>query len=255
MKNAIFVFLCFVFIQGASLVCAQHTDIRPRVEAGKIQVDGYDDEEGAVEPDLRVFGYDFGEDPAEPHFAADPGFNASAQSGLPSGSQLSLHVLGGARFGLPGNLMYWDGADHDSAQPGVQPSFTLPNEQTSLRVTLGSRNVLIDGQLGDLSGLSFATVGATGTVHTHVSSFLQSQSGDPADGIYFFAMRLQSSASAIADSDPLFIVFNHGLDEELHDVAIEWVQTSLVPEPAYLGSCLIGLAAAASLRNRKSPGV
>ena len=88
---------------------AQHADISPRVQAGRIVADAFDDATGETTPDPRVFGYDFQEDPLDPYFAADPGFNARAGSGLPAGSQLGFGVPGGARFGLPANLSYWGG--------------------------------------------------------------------------------------------------------------------------------------------------
>src|SRR5688572_5748786 len=92
--------LRFLFTAAACVCCcfasrvaeAQHADVSTRVSGGRIVTDAFDDSTGTLTPDARVFGYDFREDPLDPYFAGDPGFNAFAGSGLPSGSQLRFNV-------------------------------------------------------------------------------------------------------------------------------------------------------------------
>jgi hypothetical protein len=217
---------------ATGVATAEHADVRPRVADGKIVTDGHIDETSTTIPGLRVFGYDFQEDPADPYFASDPGFNAIAGSGLPGGSELRFNIPSGATFGLPGNLTFWDGADSDPALPGVQVQFgAVPNNE-SLRLNLGSNNVTIRAPLGELSGFSIQTVTATGAVHRHLNSFLDFGSAAvPAEGIYLVPLELTSTESAIQKSDPLFFLYNNGRLEEEHDLAIEWVEANLASVP------------------------
>ncbi len=53
------------------------------------------------------------------------------------------------------------------------------------------------------------------------------------DGIYLVGLQLTLPGSGLADSDVLYLVYNNGLDEAVHDEAIDWVHTNLVvPEPS-----------------------
>ena len=99
----------------ASAASAQHADIRPYVASGQIVTGAHDDSTGEDIAVVRAYGYDFGEDPADPYFIGDPGINAEAGSGLTPGSQLRFNVLG--------SLEYWNGTT-------ASPSFaaTLADE-------------------------------------------------------------------------------------------------------------------------------
>jgi hypothetical protein len=212
-------------------VLGQHADISPRVESGRIVTDGFDDATSSVLPGLRVFGYDFQEDPLDPYFAGDPGFNATAGSGLPEGQNLVFNVLSGpAVSGTPGNLGYWNGTGDVSLG-------AVPNGET-LRLNFGAQNRVVDASTAEVAGFSLGTIGAGGTLHRHLNSFLERAGGaNPADGIYVFAMEL--TAQGVGDSAPFWIVFNNGLSEGQHDAAIEYVEANLVPEPGVLGALLM----------------
>jgi hypothetical protein len=73
------------------------------------------------------------------------------------------------------------------------------------------------------------------------------------DGVYLVGLTLTLPGSGLADSDPIYLVYNNGLDEQIHDEAIDWVQAQLVPEPStWLLAALGGSAAAiARLRRRR----
>ena len=233
-----------------TLVRAQHADVSPRVSNGRIVTDAFDDAAGAVTPGGRVFAYDFGEDPLDPYFAADPGFNAFAGSGLPAGGQLRFDVVGAASLGLPANLSYWNGA-------GTEVSLTAAPAGEALRLNLGAQNVTVGSGTTGLAGFAIGTAAADGSLHRHLNSFLlgpdgNAEAGDgvvPAAGVYVVPIELTSSDAAVADSAPLFLVFNNGLSEAAHDRAVEYVEASLVPEPAALG--LIGWGASALLSGRR----
>lgn len=226
-------------LSTASLALA-HSDVRPYVVAGQIVTGGHDDALGVDVPEMRVFGYDFGEDPSDPFFAQDPGFNAGAGSGLPAGSQLRFNVLS--------SLLYWDGSG--------SVAFTAPGAE-SLALSFGANTRTLTGGSGAQSGFSLQTVNADGSVHRHLNAFLNGADGnavpasvdgvEAADGIYAFALELASSDSSIAASAPFYVVFNSGLDEDAHDEAIDYVANTLVPEPA----SAVLLAGFGALRRRR----
>jgi len=209
---------------------AQHADIRPDVENGRIVTSGFVDATSETLPDLRVFGYDFQEDPLDPYFAADPGINASS-SALPVGSQLSFNILDGMAFGLPGNLSYWNGAG--SVNFGTVPS------GESLRLNFGAQSRTAGSAGGEIGGFAISAIGLSGSIHRHLNSFLEGADGNStpgdgvvaANGIYLLPIELSSSETSIADSLPLFLVYNNGLTEAVHDQTIDWVEQNLVPEP------------------------
>jgi hypothetical protein len=221
----------------------QHSDIKPNVLDGRIITDGHIDATGETFPGQRIFGYDFQEDPLDPYVIGDPGFNTVGPSMLPPGSQLSFNVLAPAVFGLPSNLTYWNGS-------GAVSFGSAPSGET-LRLNRGTQDRTIGGGTSAIAGFAIDTAEANGALHEHLSSFLQGSDGNvnpgdgvvAADGIYLVPLELASSDPAIAASLPLFLVYNNGLDEEVHDMAIEWVETNLVPipEPASISLGLFGI--------------
>jgi hypothetical protein len=223
---------------------AQHADVVPRVENGRIVTGGHDDATGEEFPHLRVFGYDFGEDPLDPYFASDPGFNADPGSGLPGGSQHRFNIPSATAARLPANLSYWDGTG--------DVAFAAPASGETLRINLGSQDVTAGAGMGALPGFAIATAASDGSLHRHLNALLNGSDGNndpsdgspPADGIYLLAMELTSSDPAVAPSLPFYLVYNNGLSKEVHDAAIDYVSTNIVPEPglgasALLGACLL----------------
>jgi len=230
-----FLIVSFAVLLAAPMTLA-HYDIRPRVETARIVTDGYDDAQASIEPYLRVFGYDFGENPDDPFFSQDPGFNSPAGSGLPAGSQL--------RFNILGPLQHWSGVG--------AVSFESVGGGETLDLNFGGSTRTITGSSAFQSGFVIQTVGAGGTVHRHLNCFLKGPDGnslpagpgswgagdgvEAAAGAYLFSLELQLDPDhGIAGSEPIYVVFNHGLSEAAHAAAIEWVQNVLVPEPAMFG--------------------
>jgi len=219
-----------------------HDDVVPYGLNGKIVTGGHDDVLGTDNIEQRVFGYDFGEDIFDPYFIGDPGFNNGGFAAgvypndglLPINSVLGLNILT--------NLQFWD---------GVGPvSFGSAPDGVSLGLQRGSNTATVDGA-GTITGTipTIASTGAAGRVHQHANSLLNAADGvNPAlpnapDGIYFLGIDLKLTNGALANSDPIYLVYNNGLSEAVHDAAIDWVQTNVVPEPgtwAMLG--LTGLA-------------
>src|SRR5262249_26229113 len=49
----------------------------------QVVTNGFDDDTSVFQAKMRVFNYSFQEDPGDPFFTQDPGFNALANNGLP----------------------------------------------------------------------------------------------------------------------------------------------------------------------------
>jgi hypothetical protein len=240
---------------AAGAVAQEHFDVRPRVESSRIVTDGYDDATGTTEPNVQVFGYDFGENADDPFFAQDPGLNAAAGSGLPAGSQFRFNILTG--------LQYWSGTGPVSF--GGVPS----GETLDLNFGASTRTIASGGSFQ--TGFAIQTVGGDGSIHRHLNSFLKGADGntvpagagpwgsgdgvEAADGIYLFGIELLvDPTGGVANSDPIYVVFNNGLSETAHDHAIDWVQENVVPEPAGIAFLLAcGALLCASRRNPSRP--
>ena len=209
---------------------AQHADVVPYAVGGKILTGSHSDVTLEDHLEVRVFGYDFGEDPGDPYFIGDPGFNNGGfaigvfpnDGLLPAGFNLSFDVVT--------NLQYWDGAG--------SVNFSSAPADVTLGLERGSNTLLVsgDGQSGTAPSMS---TGVSGRLHAHVSSLLNYTDGiNPADpnapdGIYMLGLTLKLPGSGLEDSDILYFVYNNGLDEEVHDLAMDWVyDTLVVPEPS-----------------------
>jgi hypothetical protein len=222
---------------------AEHADVRPRVENGRIVTSGYIDATSTELPDVRVFGYDFGEDPDQPFFTPDPGFNAAAGSGLPSGSQLLFNIVSADDLGLPANLSYWNGSG--------DVDFVVPTDET-LTLNFGAQSRIADNSTNFVAGFNLQTVPDSGAVHRHLNAFLNGGGDDPAPGIYLVSLELQSSDANVQTSLPFFVVYNNGLSEDAHDLAITWVEENLVPIPEPSTFVLATIAIAAGILTWRS---
>jgi len=238
--------LATTFTAAGAFAGPAHHDVRPHVSGGKILTDGYDDDTGVPTPGVHVFGYDFGEEPTDPFFISDPGFNASSSSGLTPSSQLRFNVLD--------SLKYWDGTGFGGVPSGESIDFSL-----------GSSSLTVTESSGMQTGFNIQTVTSTGVVHKHLNNELRGSDGNtvpagsgiwgPGDGveatagIYLVSIELLlNPTGGILKSDPIYFVFNSGVDEEIHEDAIDFVQTTMVPEPTSVA--LVGLLGAAFLRRR-----
>ena len=251
-------------------VFAQHEDIAPYGEGGKIVTGGRIHGSSSPNEYQQVFGYDFGEEPLDPFVIEDPGINNDADVAaaflssfgknpvLPVGAILKFNILDT----MGSKLLFWDGSGAVDFAPAPL--------STELGIKKGSFEAKLSSSAVTGTTPAIATVDASGRVHEHLGSILY-QDGDSApggpdapDGIYLFGMSLflTGGASALDPSDPLYIVYLNNVGETLgdeieaesiHDLASDWVQTNLVPEPsslAHTGSALLGLIGIARRRQR-----
>ncbi len=214
-----------------------HDDVAPYELNGKVATGGHDDILASNTVTENVFGFDFGEDPMIPYIIGDPGFNNGAfgigvfpNNGLlPANFTLGLTITR--------DLEYWDGTGAVSFAP-ASPS-------ASLGLSHLSSTIDITGTSGIGAALTIGSTGSAGRLHVHLQSALTDSIGDPANGIYLIGMQLSLPGSGLADSDPIYIVYNSFMDEAVHDEAIGWVATNLVPEPSTWTMCLMALVSIA----------
>lgn len=227
-----------------------HEDVVPYNVGGKIVTGGHDDILATDNIEQRVFGYDFGEDVLDPYIIGDPGFNNGAfavglypnDGLLPSSMTLGFDVIS--------SLSFWDGTG------GV--AFSAAPAGVELGLRRGSSTVLVSGtgQSGTTPSIGVTTAG--GRLHEHIESQLNFTDGtnplppNAPDGLYLVGLKL--TMSGLADSDPIYFVYNNNLDEEVHDEGIEWVEAVLVPEPATWLLAVVGTAGVALTAWRRRRG-
>jgi hypothetical protein len=245
--------MAVALVTATAVMASAHDDIVPYAVGNKIYTGGHDDVTASNTVAERVFGFDFGEDPLDPYNIGDPGFNNGAfgVGVFPNNGLLPANFTLG--FNVLTNLEYWDGTGaiaFGAAPPGV-----------GLGVNRGSFTVVVDSNGQSGTAPTIGSTGAAGRLHVHLASQLRYSDGtDPTlpnapDGIYLIGLELTLPGSGVSISDPLYVLYNNNLSEEQHDAAIEWANTTLVPEPS--GALLGVLAGAAAfvwrqVRSRRS---
>ncbi len=171
----------------------------------------------------------------------EPGFNAlsSGNAQLPAGystlpGSTAVDFVGKA-FSIgaqTSNLWFWD-----ATGPVV---FTPVTDGTILNVSKApavSFSANLDGSASDVPGFTIDTTAADGFLHKHID-FSIIDATTAAEGFYLWSFEISAGSYT---SDPVYFV--HGLgdhDEELHEEAIEYVETNIVPEPASLAMLASG---------------
>lgn len=208
----------------ATMVClavspamAQHSDVEFEYGDGQIVIEGGAD----------LFEAEFPTSGASQNFTIDPGFASEVDEGLGVGANDDIFIRfvssPNASFG-PAPLLYHDGDGFASTAASI--SVEDNSTQTS---DLG---IFETGFTGD-NPVFLGTADSTGDIHTHVDFILSSGAAQGAYGVLF---ELESSNVDYENSDPVLIVFNHGLDEDVfEDVVIPaFSSATAVPEPSSL---------------------
>jgi len=209
-------------------------DVSPAVASGKIVTNAFADATGETIGNVRVFGFEFGEDPLDPFFLEDPGFHPLPGTGVPGNTPFS------AKSFSP--LSYWTGSAFGA----------LPADET-LVVTRGSTTITL-GNTGDPGPVVIETTDSDGEFDEHLNSTLDGAgSADPSAGIYLYSLTL--SAPGLIDSDTVYLLFNNEASEEQFSAAQLYARdtfapgSTLVPEPSGLAM----LALSACLLKRRRP--
>lgn len=196
------------------------SDLRPRDDAGKVQIDAFDDSSGTLVQGVRTFGWQFQTIPGDPYFIQDPGFNATSASGLPGGSALGFSVTTRLRcFG------------------GGSAAVGFGNTPTgeSISLTFGAGIVTVTDASGPQPGFNFVTLASNGSAHRHLNSILNNGNGAiPSTGVYMTSIRV-SNTGGLTPSDALFLVFNNGAAPADFDRAIRYVATPFAGDADFSG--------------------
>jgi|GEM_PF-2416005 len=124
----------------------------------------------------------------------------------------------------------------------TEGEFSTPKDDTSIRVINVPRTVE-DTYIGTGTGVQMATFdplansigqsSSAGDFHAHVDFRLEPRSSDPEEtplsGAYGMKLSLSSDNPAIEESDPFFIVFRFGLEDDLFAEALDDFEALLSP--------------------------
>jgi hypothetical protein len=219
-------FACLCALAPAAGAFAQHAhegDVAVGLAGGQIAIGIHEDD--GIEWGHVVFGAEFGEDPTAPNLADEPGFESEIGI-FPEGALFGFDVMTSLRI--------WDG-DFDQMAA------------SQLKIQLPGAPVSILTPMDDVMepGFVFAEVDDELEFHTHLEMELL----DPADdGVYLLTLSLWNDQGDTA-SDPFWFVLNKGMDESIHDEAIDWVWDNIVPAPGTLALLLpAGLVARRRMR-------
>lgn len=195
----------------------EHFDIGIWNNAGQLQSGGWDHDTESLEVEsLRVFEAHFGEDPTFPFSIDEPGVGgAAADVGFNEGEVLGLQLASG--------LGVWNGAGFDAAV-------------TTMNVDFGPQSV--DSSSG---GILEFLVADDYDYHP-----IFSIDSGAANGSYL--LEFTAVMDGYGTSESFWIVFNLGLDDEIFEESVEWVEGNLVPAPGVLA--MLSIAGLAGRRRR-----
>jgi hypothetical protein len=227
---------------------AQHSDLELFDEGGQV----------AVEP--RIAEGEFGEALNPPYRADEPGLESDpdelavhGEAPLPGGALVGFDVVAYTLGGSTKSLFYWDGVgspDFVSLASPHELKISDPTETFSMQ---------FDGS-GSAAGFNFSLTAdgsgpdPAGFLHSHLLFDLVDAggtgAGSPSAGVYAFATTF--SVAGLTDSDPVYWVLAAGVDEAVHEAAVDYIATStgIVPEPSSL--LLAGSSAIFILLRRRS---
>lgn len=243
----------------SSVTAHGHDDVVPYGNLTKLLIGAHDDLNNTTSASQAAFGFDFGEDPNDPWVINDPGFNNSSaftagvfpgDGLLPASGSLVLSVFGG-RYGP---LHYWNGTG--------SPAFLPVSNGVEIALDSGTPFLRIGGTTTSGS-ISIGSITA-GRIHKHIDSLIGAGGSGgsfttqgAANGFYAFGATLAVPASGLLASDPIYFVYNVGMSETIHDEALDFYATHVVPEPSSLHACGLGLVCLAGggawRRLRKRP--
>lgn len=206
---------------------AQHSDV------------GLALEDGVPVIEQQVVEGMFGEAPNPPNVADEPGFEAE-DGVLLADEFLSFQAVPISIGGTSRNLWFWDGSG--------DVAFGAAPEALSIEHPVSGQSL----------GLSTTTPGAVqpgfvigaadehGGLHQDLEFVLASST--PASGIYLFALSLQ--ADSIGAVAPVYFVLGAGVEDDLIDSAVDYVNASILPEPTAAALLWSAVALVGVLRRR-----
>jgi len=224
--------------------------------SGKLITGGFDFDTSAIDNlNTRVYEAEF-----EGPFGADgvwttdePGFNAISNTtpGLPDGYSTlpgSTSVTWNANAfeidSIGSNFWFWDGSGEVNFAPVVAPTVLEISKAPA-----AAFSEILDGSDVDVTGFEIDESGADGFLHKHIDfSVFNTDASDVTAGFYLWSLTINAGDLA---TDPLYFVHGLGLEnEEAHEAAAEFIESTLVPEPA--SAMLVAAGATLLVRRRRS---
>lgn len=163
-------------------------------------------------------------------YTTNPGFASETDVGAGIGPHDTIfyHVLD--------RLFFWDGTDFAAAAPETQ--IQVQNNPPSIPDTI------VGGHTGEQTGSldpprnRIGSAMPNGDFHSHVSFQLEPYQAEPPPppefGAYGVKLSVATSATGIEASEPVFVVFNFGLDDATFHLGIE-AFLELLQGPGLLG--------------------
>ena len=142
-------------------------------------------------------------------FTANPGFAAETDG------MGTIRPRVDVFYDVLDDLLLWDG-----------DRFVFPDDQVRIRIDNnppGSNSTYVDAmsgvQFGSPSPLAnrIGKSSDSGEVHSHVNFFLEGDDDDLPIGAYGLKLAISTDSEEIVDSEPVFVVFNFGLDSSVFD--------------------------------------
>lgn len=160
-------------------------------------------------------------------FADGPGTYTNSFGGFSAGTFIGYNNVG--------PLLAWDGTSFVSTTNALDQIVgpivrTTPGTDTT---TEGFRFQYLGGEYDEHPDLQLTDAGLTGVYLWSVEFFLSDAS---------------TGGSTLASSETVYLVLNYGMDEDVHEAAIEYAE-GLVPAPA--GCAVLALGGLAGIRRRR----
>lgn len=236
MRYATYVLAALLTLSTSNLFAEEeehgHSDVEFEYVGGMIEIE-FGDEGPVYEVDLPTTNVDFSEQATD-----DPGFFSEVADGLGvnSGDIIDFNILG--------PLVFHDGTDFAPVPAGALIQITDNG------VSAGTLDVTASTS-GPVSGPGIVgEADAGGDIHIHMDYALLPLSLDtPEYGAYGILMELTTDEPGIDNSDPFYIVFNFGLDEEIFEGAVGDFAAS-IPEPTAAILLAVGASFFAAARRR-----
>lgn len=188
----------------------------------------------------RVFGADFenlgggnivGEEPGwlGPFADIDP-----LNDPFPTAATLGFDILD--------RLLVWNGASTVAGGDFGDTTNTMRIFDTSP----GSPEVFTPATTETVEGFTVVADTSDG-IGFDEHPFYQLVNDEP--GVFLLNVRITTNDPSILPSEPIWLVFNNGVDEDIHDAAIEYVEDVIVPAPA--GAAVLAMGGLLAARRRR----
>lgn len=189
----------------------------------------------------RVFGADFEDLGGGNIVGEEPGWLGpfadvdAANDPFPTGATLGFDILD--------QLLVWNGSSTVAGGAFGPTSNTMRIFDTSP----GNPEVFTPASTQVVNGFTVVADTTDGPDGFDEHPFYQLVNNEV--GVFLLNVRITSNDPSILPSEPIWLVFNNGEDELIHDAAIEYTEDVIVPAPA--GAAVLALGGLVATRRRR----